>query len=111
MAASSIRSRLTPSRRPRASGYTSGLGIVGDTGDRIVTEDDPVDPPPAMAWRRGLELDTLRADNGIVIRPPLVYGRGGGLVLTGLVRAAVAAGAARYLVSCILSSLPNSDHV
>lgn len=77
--------------------YTSGIGVVGETKGRAVAEDDPVDPAPGMAWRRQLELDTLAAGHGIVVRPPLVYGRAGGLVLTGLIAAAIAAGASRYV--------------
>lgn len=76
--------------------YTSGLGVVGETGSRPVTDADPVHPPPGMAWRRALELDTMRAAHGVVIRPPLVYGHASGLVLTGLIEAALAAGASHY---------------
>ena len=76
--------------------YTSGLGVVGDTGERTVDEDTPVEPPPHMAWRRELELDVLASGHGVVLRPPLVYGHGQGHVLEILVRTALERGAAAY---------------
>ena len=39
--------------------YTSGIGVVGETGSRTVTEDDPVSTPPGMTWRRDLEMQVL----------------------------------------------------
>ncbi|HEY7593423.1 MAG TPA: NAD-dependent epimerase/dehydratase family protein [Actinophytocola sp.] len=77
--------------------YTSGIGVVGETGECQVGEDAPVRPPAWMGWRRELELATLAAGHGLVLRPALVYGRAGGLVLTGLIRAALQSGAARYV--------------
>ncbi|WP_162606238.1 NAD-dependent epimerase/dehydratase family protein [Jiangella asiatica] len=85
---------LRGSRKPFA--YTSGLGVVGDTGDRIIDEDTPLQPPSHMRWRRALELSVLDGEHGIVIRPPLVYGRGGGHVLQIMIRTALRRGAASY---------------
>lgn len=76
--------------------YTSGLGVVGDTGDRTVDEDTPIEPPPHMAWRRELELDVLASGHGVVLRPPLVHGHGQGHVLEIMVRTALERGAAAY---------------
>lgn len=50
-----------------------------------------------MTWRRELELATLAAA-GAVVRPGLVHGHAGGLVLTGLIQAALATGASRYVL-------------
>lgn len=63
--------------------YTSGIYILGDTGDRPATEDDPVKPATIVEWRVPLEA-WLReaAERGVrtvVIRPGVVYGRSGGL--------------------------------
>jgi len=76
--------------------YVSGIGVVGQTGDQPVSETDRVRPPPGMSWRRELEQNTLAAPHGIVLRPGLVYGHAGGLVLTGLIRGAIQTGEARY---------------
>lgn len=76
--------------------YTSGIGVVGETGRQAVTEDDPVEPPPTMRWRRDLELEVLAAGHGIVIRPAFVYGRGGGEILRTLIEYAVERGESLY---------------
>jgi nucleoside-diphosphate-sugar epimerase len=75
--------------------YTSGIGVVGQTGDDLVTEDTPVETPPAMHWRRNLELDVL-ATGGVVLRPGLVYGHGGGHVIETMIRSALRHGRAVY---------------
>jgi nucleoside-diphosphate-sugar epimerase len=63
--------------------FTSGVWVLGNTGDKIVDEDYPVNPVPLVAWRAGLEEDVLvAARHGVramVIRPAMVYGRAGGL--------------------------------
>jgi nucleoside-diphosphate-sugar epimerase len=76
--------------------YTSGIGVLGDTGDAVVTEDHEPDVPPFIRWRRERELNTLAARHGIVIRPPLVYGHGSGLVPAGLARSAARRGMSTY---------------
>jgi len=62
--------------------YTSGVWVLGNTGDRVADEDAPLDATPLVAWRAEVE-GTMReaADWGIrsvVLRPAVVYGRGGG---------------------------------
>jgi nucleoside-diphosphate-sugar epimerase len=80
--------------------YTSGIWVLGDTGGRNVDETAPVNPIPKVAWRPGVEQmvldaarDTVRA---IVIRPAIVYGRGGGIPAD-FVQSARETGAARYV--------------
>lgn len=64
--------------------YTTGIWLLGNTGDQVATEDSPLDPTPLIAWRSELESLVLEARDRnirtIVIRPALVYGRGGGVV-------------------------------
>src|SRR4029077_11130192 len=60
--------------------YTSGIWVVGDTGGREVDETTPLHPPALVAWRPAHEQLVLQASGprGVVIRPGVVYGRGGG---------------------------------
>jgi nucleoside-diphosphate-sugar epimerase len=64
--------------------YTSGCWVLGNTGDKIADEDSPLAPAPLVAWRPAVEQLVLAAAQqgvqGVVIRPAVVYGRGGGLV-------------------------------
>lgn len=75
---------LTLEGTGRAFIYTSGTWILGNTGDTIADENTPVNPTPLIAWRAELEPLVLAAKErnirSIVMRPALVYGRGGGLV-------------------------------
>jgi nucleoside-diphosphate-sugar epimerase len=87
--------RQAISGTPKRLIYTSGAGVVGDTGGRAVPEDEPLHTPAGMAWRRELELDVLDA-GGIVIRPSFVYGRAGGDILRALIGDAIARGYACY---------------
>lgn len=78
--------------------YTSGVWIMGNTGGQVLDEEAPLDPTPLIAWRVELEAKLL-AEPGmrtIVIRPAMVYGRGGGLV-GGLVHSGREAGVVRYV--------------
>ncbi len=63
--------------------YTSGVWVLGSTGDKIADENTPVNPTPLVAHRPGIEQEVVRAkDHGvrsIVIRPAVVYGRGGSI--------------------------------
>jgi nucleoside-diphosphate-sugar epimerase len=63
--------------------YTSGCWVLGNTGERVANEDSPLDPTPLIAWRPAVEQLVLEAARrgvqGIVLRPAMVYGRGGGL--------------------------------
>lgn len=80
--------------------YTSGCWVLGNTGDRIADEDTPLDPTPVVAWRPAVEQLVLTAARhgvqGVVLRPAMVYGRGGGLVQS-FVESARAQGAARMI--------------
>jgi nucleoside-diphosphate-sugar epimerase len=71
--------------------YTSGTAVVGETGSAAASEDAPIDPAGPVAWRAAHEaLVTGAAERGvrgIVIRPSLVYGRGGGNVRRDVERA------------------------
>jgi nucleoside-diphosphate-sugar epimerase len=61
--------------------YTSGAWVYGDRGDALVDEDAPLKPIALVAWRPGHEQRVLAAAaRGIVIRPGVVYGEGGGIV-------------------------------
>lgn len=63
--------------------YTSGTWVMGSTGGRLAGEMFPLHPPAVVAWRPAVErmvLDTTeRKVCGVVIRPAMVYGRGGGM--------------------------------
>jgi nucleoside-diphosphate-sugar epimerase len=60
--------------------YTSGIWVMGDTGGHVADESTPVNPTPLVAWRPVHENLVLHAEGvrGVVIRPAMVYGRGGG---------------------------------
>lgn len=62
--------------------YTSGCWVYGSApADGLLDEDSPTDPVPVYAWRPPLEAELLAASpdvRTIVIRPGMVYGRGGG---------------------------------
>lgn len=61
--------------------YTSGAWVYGDTHGQPVTEQSPLSPAEAVAWRPEVEQLVMNAGwiNGVVIRPGVVYGKGGGL--------------------------------
>lgn len=61
--------------------YTSGVWVHGDTKGQVVDETAVFNPIAAVAWRPAVEQMVLNAANvnGIVIRPGVVYGKGGGL--------------------------------
>lgn len=79
--------------------YTTGTWLLGDTGDRFADERTPLKPTPLIAWRVDLEAQVVAAQDRsirtIVIRPALVYGRGGGVVAM-LVQAGRQAGVVRF---------------
>lgn len=64
--------------------YTSGIWVMGNTGDIVADETLPLKPTPMVAWRPAIEELVLAAAQrqvrAIVIRPALVYGQGGGLL-------------------------------
>jgi nucleoside-diphosphate-sugar epimerase len=80
--------------------YTSGIWSHGDTAGKVVDEASPPKPAQLVAWRQAVE-DRVRegAKRGIrtvVIRPAIVYGRGGGIP-AGFVESARKEDAARYV--------------
>jgi nucleoside-diphosphate-sugar epimerase len=80
--------------------YTSGIWSHGDTGDEVVDESSPPRPAALVAWRQAVEDRVLQAANRgirtIVIRPAIVYGRGGGIP-AGFVESARSTGAAQHV--------------
>ncbi|MDW8354455.1 MAG: NAD-dependent epimerase/dehydratase family protein [Bryobacterales bacterium] len=80
--------------------YTSGCWVHGNTGGRVAGESSPLDPPPIVAWRPAVERlvqdACQRKVRGVVIRPAMVYGRGGG-VLAEFVRTAREQGVVRFV--------------
>jgi nucleoside-diphosphate-sugar epimerase len=81
--------------------YTSGTAVVGDTRGRVSDESTPVDESGPVAWRAAHEaLVTVAAERGvrgIVIRPSLVYGRGGNGIVNQQVDVARAGRVVRYV--------------
>jgi nucleoside-diphosphate-sugar epimerase len=80
--------------------YTSGIWSHGDTGGAVVDETSPPKPAALVQWRQAVEDRVLDgAKRGIrttVIRPAIVYGRGGGIP-AGFVDSARKEGAARFV--------------
>lgn len=67
----------------RALLYTSGVWVLGPTADGVADEDTPADPIALVRDRPRIEQLVLGAAvdgvRGIVIRPGVVHGRGGGI--------------------------------
>lgn len=63
--------------------YTSAAWLYGNTMGEPATEDEPLDPPPIVAWRVPVEERLIEAAGAdvrtVVLRPALVYGRAGGI--------------------------------
>ncbi len=61
--------------------YTSSIWVLGNRGGQPLTEQSLFSPPKTAAWRPDVEQHVLNAKNvkGLVIRPGVVYGKGGGL--------------------------------
>jgi nucleoside-diphosphate-sugar epimerase len=80
--------------------YTSGVWVLGSTGDNVATEETPVNPTPLVAQRAATEQEVLsskdRGVRAVVIRPALVYGHGGSVPAM-LTKSARETGAARYV--------------
>ncbi|HEX5322316.1 MAG TPA: NAD-dependent epimerase/dehydratase family protein, partial [Capsulimonadaceae bacterium] len=76
--------------------FTSGVWVLGSTGEKVADEDMPVNPAALVDWRAGLEEDVLASSRqgirAIVIRPAMVYGRGGGM-FAGFIESAKGEGA------------------
>lgn len=70
---------------PRTFVYTSGVWVLGATGEHGADESYPIDhPAAAVAWRPAHERHVLAADGErlvtAVVRPGMVFGRKGGLI-------------------------------
>jgi nucleoside-diphosphate-sugar epimerase len=82
--------------------YTSGIWSHGDTGGKVVDESSPANPAELVKWRVAVEDQVLEAQQRgirtVVIRPAIVYGRGGGIP-AGFVASAQKDGAAQYVGS------------
>lgn len=79
--------------------YTGSCWTHGDTEGKVADEKSPLHPIEVSAWRPAVEEAVLGdADrvHGIVIRPAIVYGRGGGIPAM-LAESARERGAARYV--------------
>src|SRR5215210_2896205 len=80
--------------------YTSGIWSHGDTGGKVVDETSPPNPAELVRWRQKVEERVLdgakRAIRSVVIRPAIVYGRGGGIP-AGFVESARTGGAAQHV--------------
>ena len=80
--------------------YTSGIWVLGDTKGRVADETWPACPATVVAWRPAAEQTVLdAARQGVrtsVLRPAVVYGRGGGIA-AGFAKSAREDGAARYV--------------
>ncbi len=80
--------------------YTSGIWSHGDTAGKVVDETMPANPAELVRWRQQVEQRVLegakRGIRSMVIRPAIVYGRGGGIP-AGFVDSARQEGAARYV--------------
>jgi nucleoside-diphosphate-sugar epimerase len=64
--------------------YTSGIWVYGDTQGRVAGEVSPLRPAALVAWRPAVEELVLesksREVSALVLRPGMVFGRGGGFV-------------------------------
>jgi nucleoside-diphosphate-sugar epimerase len=74
--------------------------VLGSTGDKVADEQTPVNPTPLVAHRPAIEQEVLgynsRDVRTIVIRPALVYGRGGSIPRM-FAQSARETGATRYV--------------
>jgi nucleoside-diphosphate-sugar epimerase len=63
--------------------YISGAWVYGNTGPVPATENSPLNPPPALIRRLEHEHLTLEMTKvgirGLIVRPGIVYGGGGGV--------------------------------
>jgi nucleoside-diphosphate-sugar epimerase len=67
----------------RAFVYTSGVWVLGETGDRAADEASPTNAIDIVGYRPRIEERVLAAAKdevrGMVVRPGIVYGNGGGI--------------------------------
>ncbi|KAF8829851.1 hypothetical protein HHX47_DHR2000039 [Lentinula edodes] len=75
--------RFRPSHAPKLTYiYTSGCWVHGDNRSEIVTDTTPITSPVELvAWRPEQEqaVITHTTLNGIVVRPVMLYGKGGSI--------------------------------
>jgi nucleoside-diphosphate-sugar epimerase len=80
--------------------YTSGIWSHGDTEGKVIDESARPRPATLVQWRQAVEervLDAARQGvRSVVIRPAIVYGRGGGIP-AGFVESARKEGSARFV--------------
>ncbi|HLK19837.1 MAG TPA: SDR family oxidoreductase [Bryobacteraceae bacterium] len=80
--------------------YTSGIWVLGDTGGKVADESWPLNPAALVAWRPAMEQSVIAATGTgvrtVVIRPGIVYGRGGGIPAE-FVRSGKESGVVRYV--------------
>jgi nucleoside-diphosphate-sugar epimerase len=69
------------SSQPKILVYTSGVWVYGNFNGQPLTEQSPVDPARAFFWLPEVEQEILNSENtnSLVIRPGIVYGKGGDL--------------------------------
>jgi len=65
--------------------FTSGVWVLGNTGEKPATESSPIEHPPKLvSWRPAHERQVLEATAGAlktaVLRPGIVYGEKRGLI-------------------------------
>lgn len=63
--------------------YTSGIWVLGNTGDTPANESAPANSIDLVKWRVGVENNVLaqsrKGVRSMVLRPGIVYGNGGGI--------------------------------
>ncbi|WP_412537903.1 NAD-dependent epimerase/dehydratase family protein [Longispora sp. K20-0274] len=73
--------RLRGTGRPFV--YTSGVWVLGVTGDRVADESSATDPLDIVGYRPRIERRVLAAADAdvraVVLRPGIAYGHGGGI--------------------------------
>lgn len=65
--------------------YTSGIWVLGNTGEHVADEETPRNPAPLVAWRAATEerlkaVPPARRVRIAIIRPAIVYGGRGGII-------------------------------
>ena len=100
LAIDGLLSAATEGSAHRAFVYTSGVWVLGNTGDEPVDETwEAAEPLDLVAWRPGHEQTVLDAGRRVtpsVVRPGVVYGERRGLMVR-FYRSAEAEGASSYI--------------
>ena len=81
---------------------TSGTGLLGDTGDRVIDDSESFEFQGELAGRAAAEQEIIRAAQqnirSVVLRLPIfIYGRGGSQFIPFLINDAKQTGVARYI--------------